>query len=237
MTSTLVNLFRLGIIAYDDARRWQEERSEALRRGAGEESLALLQHPPVYTLGRRTKAGHLLDSPAVLQRRGAEVIETDRGGDVTFHGPGQLVVYPILDLRRRGLLAVDYVRRLEQVVIETLAEFGILGERVVGTPGVWAGGGKLASLGVRVRGGVTTHGIALNISNDLGWFDAIVPCGLTGVRMTSISLLLGSAPAMPVVEEAVIEGFQRIFEARVVDDSRAAPANVREMATRGKTTW
>jgi lipoate-protein ligase B len=163
------------------------------------------------------------------------VVEVDRGGDVTFHGPGQLVAYPILDLRARGILPGDYVRRLEQVAIEALQVFGIAGERVAGRPGVWAGGSKIAAIGVRVQGGVTTHGFALNVSTDLAWFDAIVPCGLADATVTSMAALLGAAPPIRDVEDAVIDAFGRTFGLCVegatamefADSSRAQEAGVR----------
>ncbi|HEY7270613.1 MAG TPA: lipoyl(octanoyl) transferase LipB, partial [Dehalococcoidia bacterium] len=124
-----------------------------------------------------------------------------------------LVGYPVLDLRRRGILPGDYVRLLEAALIDAMASFGINAARVPGRPGVWAGGDKLASIGVRVRGGITTHGFALNVSNDLSWFDAIVPCGLHGVRMTSMATLLGHEPAMAEVEDAVVSAIERAFSA------------------------
>ena len=212
-----IHSFRPGLVEYRRASRWQDETAADVRSG-GVEWLALLQHPPVYTMGRRTDPRNLLVGAAELTRRGAEVVETGRGGDVTFHGPGQLVGYPILDLHRRGILPGDYVRLLERVLIDAMAQFGIDAGRVAGRPGVWAGGAKLASIGVRVRSGVTTHGFALNVSNDLSWFEAIVPCGLQGVRMTSMTDLLGRAPAMDGAEEAVSAAFELAFESRIVGE-------------------
>ena len=151
---------------------------------------------------------------------------------MTFHGPGQLVGYPVLDLRRRGLLPVDYVRRLEQVLIDTLRDFDIEGERVPGRPGVWAGGGKIAAIGVRVRGGVSTHGFALNVSTDLNWFDAIVPCGLYDATVTSMAMILPAAPPMQEVEESVCRAFSRVFQSELtapgsvsVAEAHARPAS------------
>lgn len=217
MNRTTVRLFRPGIVDYQRAYSWQRDTSAALRDCRGGEHLALLQHSPVYTLGRRAKPEHLLVSSVELQRRGAAVVEVDRGGDVTFHGPGQMVGYPILNLRARRLLAGDYVRSLEQVLIDALALFGITGERVHGRPGVWAGGGKIAAIGVRVQGGVTTHGFALNVSTDLSWFDAIVPCGLPDVTVTSMARLLRRAPELDAVEAAVVRAFASIFQTSMVD--------------------
>jgi lipoyl(octanoyl) transferase len=143
------------------------------------------------------------------------VVETDRGGDVTFHGPGQLVAYPILDLHARGLGPADYVRTLEACVIETLTRFGIAAERVAGRPGVWVDGGtaKLAAIGVRIRDGVSMHGVALNVSTDLEWFDAIVPCGIADATVTSMARVIGTAPAHEAVEDVFIEVFTRHFGA------------------------
>ena len=174
MTKSVL-LHRPGRLDYDVALRWQREMAAALHDDDGHEALAILQHPPVYTLGCRARREHLLVDAAELAARGAAVVQVSRGGDVTFHGPGQLVAYPILDLRRRQLGAADYVRSLEETVIATLARFGVRGERVVGRPGVWVGGAKLAAVGVRVQRGITSHGLALNVSTDLSWFDANRP--------------------------------------------------------------
>ncbi len=214
--SNPVLLFRPGSVPYETA--WQEQRdlAAAIREGRAPEALVLLQHPPVFTLGRRARREHLLADPDYLRGLGADVVEVDRGGDVTFHGPGQVVGYPILNLRSRGLGPADYVRRLEALAIDVLARFGIAGERVPGRPGVWAAGGKICSIGVRVQGGVSTHGFALNVDPDLGWFRAIVPCGLPDVVMTSLGRILGRAPALASVEDAVADRFAAAFDASFV---------------------
>ncbi|MEZ4554238.1 MAG: lipoyl(octanoyl) transferase LipB [Dehalococcoidia bacterium] len=206
---------RLGLVRYDEAFAWQQARADAVRAGTAREALAVLQHPPVYTLGMRGERRHVLVTPEALAERGADFVMTDRGGDVTFHGPGQLVAYPILDLRRRDLGPATYVRMLEVVLIETLAHFSIAACRVSGRPGVWVEGAKVAALGVRVRGGVSTHGVALNVSTDLAWFDVIVPCGIADAGVTSMERLLGVAPPHQTVEDAFIEAFARVFEVRV----------------------
>ena len=211
MTDSVL-LHRPGLLEYDDALRWQDATASALRDETGGEALAILQHPPVYTLGRRARSEHLLVDSAELAARGAEVVRAGRGGDVTFHGPGQLVAYPILDLRRRGLGAANYVRALEATVIETLARFGVRGERVSGRPGVWVGDAKLAAIGVRVRRGVSTHGLALNVSTDLSWFEAIVPCGIPGAEVISLARLPGALPAHERVEQAFAEAFEQVFD-------------------------
>ncbi len=217
-----VLLYRLGSVPYELAWQWQRETATALREGRGPAAPPPPQPPPVYPLGRRARPQHLLADASTLQSQGASVIEVDRGGDVTFHGPGQIVAYPILDLRRRALGPSEYVRALESVVIAALARFGVAGDRVAGRPGVWAGGGKIAAIGVRVQGGVTTHGFALNVDPDLSWFDAIVPCGLADIIVTSMASVLGQAPAMTSVEAAVADTFAAAFrsELREAEASR-----------------
>jgi len=220
MSGTGVRLFRPGFLPYREAWRRQEDVAGALRSGQAGEALFLLQHPPVYTLGRRARPDHFLVEEAELRRRGADVVEADRGGAVTFHGPGQLVGYPILNLHRRSVLPGDYVRLVEQTLIDAVATLGIDAQRVPGRPGVWAGGGKVAAVGVRVRGGVTTHGFALNVSNDLSWFAAIVPCGLADAGVTSVASLLGKAPDMETVETEVCRAFERVFDCTLVPEVR-----------------
>lgn len=210
-----IELHRPGLVAYDEALAWQQARAEAVRTSAAPETLAVLQHAPVYTLGMRGERRHVLATPEALTARGASLVPTDRGGDVTFHGPGQLVAYPILDLRRRELGPATYVRMLESVLIEVLARFGLEAGRVAGRPGVWVEDAKVAALGVRVRSGVSTHGVALNVSTDLRWFDAIVPCGIADAGVTSMERLLRVAPPHEAVEDAFIEAFACVFEVRV----------------------
>jgi lipoyl(octanoyl) transferase len=250
-----LQLVRFPLISHADASRWQAETAASVRDG-GAETIALLQHAPVYTLGRNARRDNLLVDAETLRSRGADVVDTDRGGDVTFHGPGQLVAYPILNLRRRGIGAVDYVRRLEAVVIETLSRFGLRGERVAGRPGVWVGdaealgagaeqGGrrssKIAAIGVRISGGVTTHGFALNIDNDLSWFDAIVPCGLADATVTSMARELAYAPSLASVEAAVVDAFKHVFGVATVEEKthpgavRKRPLNTsREVVAHGR---
>jgi lipoyl(octanoyl) transferase len=210
---TLVRAERLGTVPYHDAFAWQQARAGAVREGHEPEVVGLLQHPPVYTLGMRARREHLLTSEATLRERGAEVVETDRGGDITFHGPGQLVAYPILDLRRRGLGPAEYVRMLEACVIEMLARFCIDANRVPGRPGAWVdrGAAKIAAIGVRIRDGVSMHGLALNVATDLEWFEAIVPCGIADAEVTSMARVLGRVPLHEAVEDVFIEVFARMF--------------------------
>jgi lipoate-protein ligase B len=176
-----------------------------------------VEHLPVYTFGRRVRSEHLLVAAHELNLRGADVVESDRGGDITFHGPGQIVGYPILDLKKRGLGPSDYVRGLEEVLIRALDRFGIVAMRSPGRPGVWVGNSKIAALGVRVRGGVTTHGFALNVSTDLSWFDAIIPCGLTGAGVTSMEAQVGGGHfKISDVEDALVTEFEGVFDSDVI---------------------
>lgn len=177
----------LGTVPYAEALELQ--RSVAAARISGEiteDVLLLLEHPPVVTLGRASKAAHLMSSPEFLASRGVELFEVERGGDVTFHGPGQLVGYPIIDLKRHRQDLHWYLRRVEESLIHTLSVLGIQAERYPGYTGVWTNGRKIASIGVHSRDWVTWHGFALNVTTDLSYFDLIVPCGISGVQMTSV---------------------------------------------------
>ncbi|MFN2383528.1 MAG: lipoyl(octanoyl) transferase LipB [Gemmatimonadota bacterium] len=208
-----VTVQHLGEVPYRDARELQ--RQLVVERAAGRipDTLLFLTHPPVITLGRRASRAHLLASGTELERRGVEVIETDRGGDITFHGPGQLIGYPIIDLTARGRDLHRYLRDVEGVLIRALAGFGLTGERQPGCTGVWVGGEKVAAIGVRVARWVACHGFALNIETDLSYFDLIVPCGLAGRRVTSLAALLGRAPAMDSVQAAVASAWAEEFAA------------------------
>jgi lipoyl(octanoyl) transferase len=204
----------LGIAAYRDAWAVQERVWEEVAGGAGER-LLLVEHPPVVTFGRRAVGGaqalHLLADPAELAARGVEVVHSDRGGDITFHGPGQLVAYPIVRLNDHRLSVGGYVRALQNAVIAALGRFGIIGELDPGAVGVWVRqpGGELAKIcafGVRVRRGISMHGLALNVTTDLDYFRLIVPCGLAERPVTSLLEILGdSAPTMATVKEAIVE--------------------------------
>ena len=166
------------------------QRRAAAARINGElpqDYLYLVEHPPVVTLGRSSRdPANQRFTPELLAARGIELFEVERGGDVTFHGPGQLVGYPIVDLNRHKLDLHWYLRQVEEVLIRALAPFGILGERSAGQTGVWTGGRKIASIGVHARQWVTWHGFALNVTTDLSYFDLMVPCGIEGVTMTSV---------------------------------------------------
>ena len=176
-----------GVRAYGEMLELQ--RSVAASRIQGDvpqDVLLLVEHPPVVTLGRSSKDAHLLTDPGQLRARGIDVFEVERGGDVTFHGPGQLVGYPIIDLKRHRQDLHWYLRQVEEVLIRSLASFDIRGERVSRYTGVWTSGRKIASIGVHARDWVTWHGFALNVTTELSYFDLIVPCGIPDVTMTSI---------------------------------------------------
>jgi lipoyl(octanoyl) transferase len=182
----------LGTLAYGEALALQRAVAHARIAGMFDEDLLLLvEHPPVVTLGRSSKAQHLLASPELLRARGVELHEVERGGDVTFHGPGQLVGYPIVDLKRHKKDLHWFLRQVEEALIRAIAPLGIIGERSAGRTGVWTGGRKLASIGVHARDWVTWHGFALNVTTDLSYFDLMVPCGIAEVEMTTISHELG----------------------------------------------
>jgi lipoyl(octanoyl) transferase len=174
---------------------------EALKRGEGPERFLLLEHPHVYTLGRNADDSDILAGPDWLRARGVEVAECDRGGQVTYHGPGQLVGYPVVNLSPDRRDIRRYVRDLQEALIRTLAGYGIEGRpgEEAAFIGVWVGESKIASIGVHLSRWITTHGFALNVSTDLSYFSGIIPCGLNQVEMTSIERLTGQAPALPDV--------------------------------------
>lgn len=203
-----LDVIRAGVVPYGEALEWQ--RALARQRIAGElrhDVLLLLEHPPVVTLGRNARPAH------VLRPDGVELFEIERGGDVTFHGPGQLVGYPILDLTRHKPDLHWYLRTLEQALIAALGELGIAAERNPGYTGVWTRQRKIASIGVHVRQWVTWHGFALNVTTDLSQFERIVPCGIAGVEMTSVERErgAGSGELWASSVAAVVHGFETTF--------------------------
>ena len=182
----------IGRVPYADATALQERLVDRLRRGSADDTLLLVEHPPVITLGRGADRGHVVISEDDRMRSGIELHETGRGGDVTYHGPGQLVGYPILVLRPGRRDAHRYLRELEEGLIRTAADYGVAAERVPGLTGVWVGRAKLAAIGVRIgTAWITSHGFALNVGRDLSGFDAIVPCGIVDRSVTSLTRLTG----------------------------------------------
>jgi lipoate-protein ligase B len=214
----------LGRVAYEEALELQRHIARDRISGAlPQDVLLLVEHPPVVTLGRASKGKHLIASPEFLRSKGVELFEVERGGDVTFHGPGQLVGYPIVDLKRHRLDLHWYLRKIEEALINTLADYDMVAERNPTFTGVWTKGKKIASIGVHARDWVTWHGFALNVTTDLSYFDMMVPCGIDGVVMTSIARELGTDDlSMQDVIERVSAKFAAAFDLTPVVTSRAA---------------
>ncbi|MBI4321994.1 MAG: lipoyl(octanoyl) transferase LipB [Chloroflexi bacterium] len=204
-------VLRLGRLDYLDARELQRELVAA--RGAGRipDTLVLLEHPHTYTNGRAGRDANLLIDDKQLAAIGASYVRADRGGDITYHGPGQIVGYPILDLRRWRQDLHLYLRALEEVLIVTLADFGIAAGRLAGCTGVWVGEKKIAAIGVRVNSWITSHGFALNVDTDLSYFRHIVPCGLIGKEATSMARILGHQVGNEAVESRLLHFFGQAF--------------------------
>ena len=215
---------RLGLVSYQDALALQRSLVEERRADRIPDTLLLLQHPPVITVGVKGDGGrsNVVADPRRLGELGIEVSETGRGGDVTYHGPGQIVGYPILDLRPDRCDVHRYVRDLEAVMIATAAAFGVTAGRVDGLTGAWVGQDKLAAIGVRISRWITSHGFAFNVATDLSHFSLIVPCGIQDRGVTSLGRLLGRAPAMKTVEDAVLSAFASVFDRDPVEASAAA---------------
>ena len=238
----MIQLLQLGLTPYADALKLQEELVERRKRGEIGDLLLLLEHPPVITLGRNSKAENILLSKDELTCRGIELFEINRGGDVTYHGPGQLVGYPIFDLRgfsasngkHKTLYPVEFVRKLEEVIIRTCAEYGVVTQRVKGLTGVWtrpiAGvtastePAKLCAMGIHISRGVTSHGLALNVTTDLKGFDSIVPCGISDKPVTSLNqemaAVFSTRTVKPLsiaeVSETVAKNFGVVFDREIV---------------------
>jgi lipoyl(octanoyl) transferase len=205
---------RLGRVPYADALALQRSLVEERRAGRIPDTLLFVEHPPVLTLGVRGDGGrsHILATDEALAARGIEVHETGRGGDITYHGPGQLVGYPIIDLNPDRRDVHRYVRDLETVLIRTAADYGVAAGRIEGLTGVWVGNEKLAAIGVRIARWITSHGFALNVSTDLDHFKLIVPCGISDRGVTSLERLLGRRIDMAEVEIRVSEHFSKVFD-------------------------
>jgi lipoyl(octanoyl) transferase len=241
----LISVLQLGTLDYATGLRLQQKLVQLRKDGRIGDVLLLLEHTPVITLGRNAKVANVIASSEQLAKRGVEVFECDRGGDVTFHGPGQLVGYPIFDLRgfapadgkRRTLGAVEYVRRMEEVLIRTCADFRIPSQRVAGLTGVWTSDrvvlgapesrlgtdaqfhtseAKVAAIGVHISRGVTSHGFALNVNTDLDYFDLIVPCGITSKPVTSMAKELGEQVAFQEVAHSISRNFGVVFQSQML---------------------
>ena len=186
-----LNVLRLGRLDWQACYRRQLELHTARRMDEIPDTLILVEHEPVITLGRSGDADNLIVDRARLSELGVDWQEIERGGDITYHGPGQLVAYPVVNLRARGLSVRELVNGLEESIIRTLHEWDIQAERITGLTGVWVGDVKLAAIGVAIRGGVSYHGLALNVATDLSYYDLIIPCGITGTGIGSIASLTG----------------------------------------------
>jgi lipoyl(octanoyl) transferase len=225
----VISVLQLGTLDYATSLRLQQRLVELRKDGRIGDVLLLLEHTPVITLGRNANRTNVVASQENLAARGVEVFECDRGGDVTFHGPGQLVGYPIFDLRgfppadgkRKSLGAVEYVRNLEEVLIRTCADFGIPAKRVPGLTGVWTSPkagleAKIAAIGVHISRGVTSHGFALNVNTDLDYFDLIIPCGITSKSVTSLANELKHEIDLQQAAHAISRNFGNVFHSQIL---------------------
>jgi lipoyl(octanoyl) transferase len=208
-----VDVKRLGLVDYQAALDLQRDLVEQRKQGLIPDQLLLLEHPPVITLGARnhTSRANVLETPDALALKGVGLFESGRGGDVTYHGPGQLVGYPILELPKDRRDVHRYVRDLEEVLIQAVSDFGVTATRIPGLTGIWVGNEKLAAIGVRISRWVTSHGFALNVSIDLSPFALIVPCGISDKGVTSMERLLGRQVQMDEVATAVVSRFGTVF--------------------------
>jgi lipoyl(octanoyl) transferase len=271
--SMIISVVQLGTVDYSTGLRLQQRLVELRKNNEIANVLLLLEHTPVITLGRNARRNNVLASDELLKQRGVELFECDRGGDVTYHGPGQLVGYPIFDLRsfhgpdgqKKTLGAVDYVRRLEETLVRTCADYGIPTERVAGMTGVWTqlvssdgarspssatDQAKIAAIGVHISRGVTSHGFALNVNTDLENFNLIVPCGISTRPVTSLQRVLGRAVPLDEVAQSLARNFGRVFNSQIVwvdsldallgrsvDVPARAPEELRKMAGEEDKFW
>lgn len=205
----------LGRVSYEDGLRLQERAVGERSAGEAPDRLFLLEHPHVYTLGRGADPENVLVSESEIETSGATLVATGRGGDVTYHGPGQLVGYPVISLKPDRCDVHAYVRDLEEVIIRTIGDFGVSGGRIPGLTGVWAGNAKIAAIGVRIARWVTSHGFALNVTTQLERFAAIVPCGIGDKPVTSLDRVTGRALPLEVVAESAAAHFGEVFDRAV----------------------
>lgn len=247
MQLRVINVLYLGRLDYATGLELQRTVVDLVKSGRAGHTLLLLEHPPVITLGRNAGTKNIVAPREFLESRGVELFETDRGGDVTFHGPGQLVGYPIFDLRafEPRIGAVDFVRKMEEALIRTCGDLGVVTGRIQGLTGVWTEAdehpaAKIAAIGIHVSRGVTSHGFALNVSTDLEYFKMIVPCGISDKPVTSleqeVALLTPpkEAPSLEQTAEMVCRNFGRVFEAQTLwlESLEALPAAPEDMPAR-----
>jgi lipoyl(octanoyl) transferase len=223
MTVRACDLRRLHLVTYENGMALQQKLVEMRQRDEIDDQLLLLEHPPVITLGRGGKVENLLASAPQLAAAGVRFFETTRGGDITFHGPGQLVGYPILHLGEGSRDVRKYVTRIEEVLIRTVAEYGITAERVEGRRGIWVGNDKIAAIGVRIARWVTSHGWALNVATDLDYFRLITPCGIHGTGVTSIEQQIGRPVPLQEVRQILAAKFAEVFERELVPRRETLP--------------
>ena len=221
----MIEVHRFGVVPYSDALDLQKHLVELRKSNAIPDQLLLLEHPPVITLGVKTRndRSHVVASPQTLDEEGVEVFESGRGGDVTYHGPGQLVGYPIMDLRPDRCDVHRYVRDLEEVLMRVAAEFGVTASRSPGLTGTWVGNEKLAAIGVRIARWVTSHGFALNVSTNLAHFDLIVPCGIGDKGVTSLARLTRRSIDMDEVALVTARVFASFFDRSPVHLATSPP--------------
>ncbi|MHB0999390.1 MAG: lipoyl(octanoyl) transferase LipB [Armatimonadota bacterium] len=210
----------LGLISYSECLSLQMDLLELRHRGIIEDTLLLLEHNPVITMGRSGGEDALLVTPERLAQAGVELYHTDRGGNITYHGPGQLVGYPIFDLRNYDKDVHLFLRNLEQVVIDTIGIFGVKGETIPGLTGVWVDGNKICSIGVAARRWISYHGFAFNVNPNLKHWSLLHPCGLTGKQVTALSLLTNPCPSMDEVKASTVEKIVEVFGMKPVHVSR-----------------
>lgn len=216
MTTKQIQLIETGVAGYEELYHLQKQLFQQVSENRSAHYLILTQHRPVITIGQKSNPAHLLVQEKFLKEQGIQLIHTDRGGDVTFHGPGQLVGYPILNLLDFKQDINWYLRRLEEVNIRTLADFGIQAERIDNLTGVWIGNRKICAIGVKVTRWVTMHGFALNVNTDLNHFQYIIPCGISGKGVTSIFEQLGNIVDLNDVSTKILIHFKEVFDAEVV---------------------
>ncbi len=212
-----ISLLNIGLTDYKPAWDLQKKLFDLRVEGKISDVLLLNEHNHVYTIGKSGNENHLLANSEELKAKGASVYEIDRGGDITYHGPGQLVGYPILDLNNYYLDIHRYLRDLEEVIIRTLAEFGIKASRDNSFTGVWVGNEKIAAIGVKVSHWVTMHGFALNVNTDLSYFERIIPCGIFHKGVTSIEKLLGHQVPLDEVTKFIVKHFQKVFDVKIIE--------------------
>jgi lipoate-protein ligase B len=212
---TPLHVYKLGIVEYTAAFKFQTELQEKRINGDIRDVLLLMEHPPTLTLAKGDDQKNIRVEHGVLKKKNISVFETDRGGSITFHGPGQLVGYPIMNLTDKGRDIHRYVRKLEEILIETLGQYDIESGRDPDHVGVWVKDNKIAAIGVRVRKWVTKHGFALNVNNDLSFFDLINPCGITDKGVTSLKRLVGHNVDMKAVSSVLIDNFSSVFNVSI----------------------